>query len=298
MPSAPAVDPSPFPSAHTVDILLVDSRIVVREGLRALIEQQSDLVVVAQATSVHDARGLNVTPDVIVTDIELPDATLGDVIIGLRELFRETSILVLTRVDHPAKVQSVLAAGASGYLLKTAATTELLKGIRLVATGKRYLQPSLGVELARWHRPRHTTLGRSPEEEQTFRSDSARTFSNREEEEPAIDTSAPVPARDRVIELEHRLRRIAAELEAAGVNDSFSRLPNPDRLPGLEDVTSRQREVATRLARGERVSAIARGMYLSPSTVRNHLTSLYRKVGVHSQSEFLDLLRRHDSKRP
>jgi DNA-binding NarL/FixJ family response regulator len=263
MPSAPAIDRSGPSSAHAVDVLVVDSR-VVREGLRALIEQQPDLVVVAQAASVDDARGLNVTPDVIVTDIELPDATLADVITALRDSFRETSILVLTRVDHPAKVQSVLAAGASGYLLKSAASSELLKGIRLVATGKKYLQPSLRVELAR-------------------------TASKKV---LAIETSAPVPAGERVIELEHRLRRIAAELEAAGVNDSFPRLPTPDTLPGLEDVTSRQREVATRLARGERVSAIARDMYLSPSTVRNHLTSLYRKVGVHSQGEFLDLVRR------
>lgn len=107
----------------------------------------------------------------------------------------------------------------------------------------------------------------------------------------AGETIAPVPPTERVIELEHRLQRIAREVEAAGVVSTFGRLANPETLPGLEDVTSRQWEVVTRLARGERVSAIARGMYLSPSTVRNHLANLYRKVGVHSQSEFLELLR-------
>jgi two-component system response regulator NreC len=54
-------------------------------------------------------------------------------------------------------------------LLKTAATTELIVGIRAVADGETYLQPSLGVELARWHRPRDTTLGLSPKEEQVLR---------------------------------------------------------------------------------------------------------------------------------
>jgi two-component system, NarL family, response regulator NreC len=81
----------------------------------------------------------------------------------------EVSILVLTLLNHPAKIQLVLAAGANGYLLKTAAATDLFTGIRCVAAGETYLQPSLGVELARWHRPRNTTLGLSPKEEQTLR---------------------------------------------------------------------------------------------------------------------------------
>ena len=108
---------------------------------------------------------------------------------------------------------------------------------------------------------------------------------------PVGQATAPAPPGERVIELEHRLQRIAREVEAAGVVSTFGWVANPETLPGLEDLTSRQWEVVTRLVRGERVSAIARGMYLSPSTVRNHLANLYRKVGVHSQSEFLELLR-------
>jgi DNA-binding NarL/FixJ family response regulator len=111
---------------------------------------------------------------------------------------------------------------------------------------------------------------------------------------PAGETPAGVGPGERVIELEQRLRRIAREIEAAGVMSTFGRLPDPASLPGLEDVTSRQLEVATRLVWGERVSEIARNMYLSPSTVRNHLATLFRKVGVHSQSEFLALLRPQD----
>jgi DNA-binding NarL/FixJ family response regulator len=109
---------------------------------------------------------------------------------------------------------------------------------------------------------------------------------------PAIDTTVPAPPGERVMELEQRLRRIAREVEAAGVVTDFGRVPDPEAVPGLEDLTPRQREVVNRLFRGERVPEIARGMYLSPSTVRNHLASLFRKVGVHSQTEFLDVLRR------
>ena len=152
-----------------VDVMLVDRRAVVRAGLRALIDQEPDLVVVAQATAVRDAGAIDVAPDVIVTDIDLTDAKHGEVIRGLRELFQHSSILVFTPIDRPATVQSVLDAGAAGYLLETAATVDLLTGIRAVARGETYLQSALGVELARWHRPRNTRPELSPKEEQVLR---------------------------------------------------------------------------------------------------------------------------------
>ena len=135
---------------------------MMRQGLRAVIEQESDLVVVAQAATVRDARSLEVTPDVVVTDVDLPDAKYGDVIIGLREFFQQSSILVFTPVGDPAEVQAVLAAGADGYLLETAEPTDLLTAIRAVADGKSYLQPALGVQLALSQR---TTLALSPREQ-------------------------------------------------------------------------------------------------------------------------------------
>ena len=65
----------------------------------------------------------------------------------------------MTLVDHPLKVRQVLEAGADGYMLKTVPTSEFFFGIRAVARGETYLQPSLGVELARWHRaPLETTV--------------------------------------------------------------------------------------------------------------------------------------------
>ena len=155
---------------QAVEVMLVDSRSVVREGLCALIEQQPDLVVVAQAASVADAGRLDVTPDVIVTDIDLPDARPDDVISGLRALFPQSAILVLTLVAQPATVQSVLAAGADGYLTqKTAVTTDLLTGIRALADGKSFLQPSLGAELAQWYRARDSALGLSAKEQEVLR---------------------------------------------------------------------------------------------------------------------------------
>lgn len=156
-------------TAKPVDVMLVDARDVVREGLRTLIDQQPDLVVVAEAEAVHDAGRLDDTPDVIVTDIDLPDAKHRDVISGLRGFFQQSPILVFTAIDHPATVQSVLDAGAEGYLLETAAPDDLLTGIRAVARGETYLQPALGVELARWHRPLDTIRALSPREMEVLR---------------------------------------------------------------------------------------------------------------------------------
>jgi len=62
-------------------------------------------------------------------------------------------------------------------------------------------------------------------------------------------------------------------------------------LPAMSDLPVRQREVLVRLARGERVPQIAKEMYLSPKTVRNHLAAIFRKAGVHSQQQLLARLR-------
>ena len=149
--------------------MLVDPRAVVRAGLRALIDKEPDLVVVAQAATVGDTTRLDVRPGVIVTDIDLPDANRGEVISRLRARFQQSSILVFTPIGNLADVESVLAAGAHGYLLETADSDDVLAAIRTVAGGKTYLQPSLSGALARLHRGGDAGPGLTPQEEQTLR---------------------------------------------------------------------------------------------------------------------------------
>jgi PAS domain S-box-containing protein len=107
------------------------------------------------------------------------------------------------------------------------------------------------------------------------------------DEEP--DVSAE---RERVSQLEHHLQRIAVEVQAAGMLRVLGPVADAARVPALSELSARQWEVISRLARGERVSTMASEMYLSQSTVRNHLSAIFRKVGVHSQLELLALLRR------
>lgn len=103
---------------------------------------------------------------------------------------------------------------------------------------------------------------------------------------------------DRVAELELRLRHIGTEVRAAGVLDELDGMPATSDHPRLSELTTRQWEILSRLIRGERVPTIARDLFISQSTVRNHLASIYARFGVHSQAELLEVLRRARSAVP
>ena len=104
--------------------------------------------------------------------------------------------------------------------------------------------------------------------------------------------SLDIPARARRISsLEGHLRRIAQEVEKAVLALGLELDAPAGGVPDLPDFSIRQLEVLRRLIRGERVPGIAKSMSVSQSTVRNHLSEMFRKVGVHSQEEFLALLR-------
>ena len=108
----------------------------------------------------------------------------------------------------------------------------------------------------------------------------------------------PQSARDECRAAEGRyelhLRRIATEIRAAGMDEAPLREAVIEdglmRLMKLQQLSERQIEIVRRLLRGQRVSTIAKSLYLSESTVRNHLCSVYRKLGVHSQTELLEML--------
>jgi DNA-binding CsgD family transcriptional regulator len=106
--------------------------------------------------------------------------------------------------------------------------------------------------------------------------------------EAVASWSEPLEPAERVVQLEGLLRRIAHEIEAAGLAPESS-LGVPGR-PGYENLSTREYEIVTRMLRGDRVSTIARDLYLSASTIRNHLSRIYRKIGVHSQAELIELM--------
>jgi DNA-binding CsgD family transcriptional regulator len=108
---------------------------------------------------------------------------------------------------------------------------------------------------------------------------------------PDVAASTPVADWNRSARLEHHLARIAAEIAASGMLENVGVAADVSRLPQLSDLTLRQWEVLTRLLSGERVSAIATALFVSHSTVRNHLSAIFERFGVHSQAELLSLLK-------
>jgi two-component system response regulator NreC len=104
-----------------------------------------DLEVVAQATSVQALEELDVEAHVLATGLVLADVARDEVIKRRRDRFCDAAIMALTVLDDLPTVRQVLAAGANGYVLKTADMTDLLAGIRAVARGELYLHPSIGI---------------------------------------------------------------------------------------------------------------------------------------------------------
>jgi DNA-binding CsgD family transcriptional regulator len=103
---------------------------------------------------------------------------------------------------------------------------------------------------------------------------------------------ANAPTSDRVADLEKSLWKIATEVQASGIFEHLWSFPDAERFPQLNTLSSRQWEVLSRLLRGQRVSTIAEALFVSESTVRNSLSTIFHKFGVHSQAELLKLL--HD----
>lgn len=107
----------------------------------------------------------------------------------------------------------------------------------------------------------------------------------------SIKSDSPGPDVSRTKQLEQHLLRIAAEVMAARLLPRVDDTSAIDKTSELAELTSHQFEITMRLLNGERVPQIARAIHLSPSTVRNHLSAVFRRFGVHSQGELISVLK-------
>jgi two-component system response regulator NreC len=136
---------------HKVTIVIADDHPVVRSGLQTLLDAEEDLEVLAEAADVEEAlRKVGAhRPDVLVLDLVMPGRSPIDSIPELLEANRGTAIVVLTMQSDPAYVRAALRNGVSGYILKEAAQSALVRAVRKVADGGTYVDPELGARLAR-----------------------------------------------------------------------------------------------------------------------------------------------------
>jgi two-component system response regulator NreC len=124
-----------------IRVLLADDHAVLRAGLRLLINTQPDMTVVAEAGDGTEAVRLanETTPDVVVMDITMPAMGGIEAIEQIRQSIPQTQILVLTMHDDTAYLRSALAAGASGYVVKKSADSELISAINAVHRGQMFV---------------------------------------------------------------------------------------------------------------------------------------------------------------
>lgn len=128
-----------------IRVLVVDDHPIVREGLRSLIRQQSDMTLVGEADDGTKVVSLATTlkPDVITIDLRMPSIDGIGVLRQMRELSPSPACLVLSNYNEPDYVIAAIEAGARGFLLKHSAYTTIIDAIRTVANGEYIISPHL-----------------------------------------------------------------------------------------------------------------------------------------------------------
>ena len=133
-----------------IRVFSVDDHPLLREGIAALVNNQPDMVLIAQASTGSEAIQLfkEYLPDVTLLDLRLPDMSGIDTLIAIRTAFSKARVIMLTTFEGDVEIYRALQAGACGYLLKNMPPSELLDVIRLVHAGKKRIPPEIASQLA------------------------------------------------------------------------------------------------------------------------------------------------------
>ncbi|MEP7214415.1 MAG: response regulator transcription factor [Acidobacteriota bacterium] len=128
-----------------ISIVLAEDHKTVRTGLRMIIDSEPDMKVIGEASNGHEAVELTreLSPDLLITDVSMPDVSGLVAAATIKRIRPEVRILTLTRHTDKAYFQEMLQAGISGYVLKQSDSGEMIRAIRIIANGGRYLDPAI-----------------------------------------------------------------------------------------------------------------------------------------------------------
>jgi DNA-binding NarL/FixJ family response regulator len=199
---------------EAIRVLVADDHPMFRDGLRTLLRDADGVELVGEATTGEEAvvRALDLQPDVVVMDLQMPDVNGIEATRRITAASPHVSVLVLTMFEDDDSVFSAMRAGARGYLLKGAAQEEILRAVAAVAAGDAIFGPSVATRLIEF---------------------------------------------------------FAAE-----------RPPQP-----FPELTEREREVLELLAQGKSNQNIARELFLSSKTIRNHVSNIFTKLHVADRAQ-------------
>ena len=134
-----------------IRILLAEDHVVVRQGTRQLLEHEPDFDIVGEASNGEEAVNLaiNLKPDVVVMDVNMPKLTGIEATKQIKSALPATIILVLSGYDYDEYIFSMLEAGAAGYLLKDVSGDDLINAVRAVYSGEPMMHPAVLQKLMR-----------------------------------------------------------------------------------------------------------------------------------------------------
>ncbi len=255
--------PMPSTIVQAVRILLIDDQVIVREGLRLLLESQPGLTVVSDAASAKEAvdHARSSQPDVILLDLDLGDSHGLSCLTELLEVAPKARVLILTGVYDLEVHHAAISSGAMGIVRKLEAGDVLVKAIRKVSAGEVWLD---GVLMAR------------------VLSDLWTARSQGAEENGNGHTNGVSDKERKVAEMWRPKNSGSDEYEAVKI----ARL------------TEREREVVTLIGEGLRNQQIADRLCISVITVRHHLSSVFSKVEVGDRFELAIYSYRHGLAKP
>ena len=132
-----------------IRLLVVDDHLVVRMGLRSLLDSQPDMTVVAEAANGREAVQLyrEHRPDIVLLDLRMPQLNGVETTAAIRTQFPEALIIVLTTYDEDENIYRALRAGAHAYLLKDVPREEFLQAVRAVRHGQYCIPPAIAARL-------------------------------------------------------------------------------------------------------------------------------------------------------
>jgi len=133
----------------SIRVLVVDDHAIVRSGLRRVLDAEPDIETVSEAENADRAvfEAMEHKPDIVLMDVVMPGKSGIEGLPALLQAVPTVQVLILSMQDDPRYVREAFEAGASGYVLKEAADTEVVGAIRAVAAGEQYVHPTLGARI-------------------------------------------------------------------------------------------------------------------------------------------------------